>query len=294
MVKILAFDTETNTNTMLMREKNSKKLLSFFDYKNKNSLWSTYINICPSIIQLSYILYDTNNSSSAKIFNKYIDIPDNITITKETIKIHHITRETILNATNVNKAKIDDALNEFMNDFSKADVVVGHNVQFDRTMIIAELIRISKEQKEDNFKQIKQMMNNKKFACTMKITTPILKQVLHMNNKTEEQAVFKSPKLIEAYKYYFGYEPNKKFLHNALIDTIVCLRVYCMTLNNGFDICGTNKIITNYIKQISPPEYTCDTAKKCKTKKVFKKASKKVFKKCKTKKYLKNVKQKSI
>ena len=121
MVKILAFDTETNT--MLIRDKNSKKLLSFFDYKNKNSLWSTYINICPSIIQLSYILYDTNNSSSAKIFNKYIDIPDNIIITKETIKIHHITRETILNATNVNKAKIDDALNEFMNDFSKADVV---------------------------------------------------------------------------------------------------------------------------------------------------------------------------
>jgi DNA polymerase III epsilon subunit-like protein len=123
MVKILAFDTETNT--MLIREKNSKKLLSFADYKNNNSLWSTYINICPSIIQLSYILYDTNNSSNAKIFNKYIDIPDNIIITKETIKIHHITRETIL----LNKIKIDDALNEFMNDFSKADVVVGHNVE---------------------------------------------------------------------------------------------------------------------------------------------------------------------
>ena len=276
MVKILAFDTETNT--MLIREKNSKKLLSFADYKNNNSLWSTYINICPSIIQLSYILYDTNNSSNAKIFNKYIDIPDNIIITKETIKIHHITRETIL----LNKIKIDDALNEFMNDFSKADVVVGHNVQFDRTMIIAELIRISKEQKEDNFKQIKQMMNNKKFACTMKITTPILKQVLHVNNKT----VFKSPKLIEAYKYYFGYEPNKKFLHNALIDTIVCLRVYCMTLNNGFDICGTNKIITNYIKQISPSEYTCDTTKKCKTKKCKTKKCK--TKKCKTKKVFKN------
>ena len=270
MVKILAFDTETNT--MLIREKNSKKLLSFADYKNNNSLWSTYINICPSIIQLSYILYDTNNSSNAKIFNKYIDIPDNIIITKETIKIHHITRETIL----LNKIKIDDALNEFMNDFSKADVVVGHNVQFDRTMIIAELIRISKEHKEDKFKQIKQMMNNKKFACTMKITTPILKQVLNVNKKTEEQTFFKSPKLIEAYKYYFGYEPNKKFLHNALIDTIVCLRVYCMTLNNGFDICGTNKIITNYIKQISPSEYTCDTTKKCKTKK------------CKTKKVFKN------
>ena len=119
MVKILAFDTETNTNTMLMREKNSKKLLSFVDYKNNNSLWSTYINICPSIIQLSYVLYDTNNSSSSKIFNKYIDIPDNITITEETIKIHHITRETILNATNVNKAKIDDALNEFMNELKR-------------------------------------------------------------------------------------------------------------------------------------------------------------------------------
>ena len=281
MVKILAFDTETNTNTMLMRKKNSKKLLSFVDYKNNNSLWSTYINICPSIIQLSYVLYDTSNSSSSKIFNKYIDIPDNITITEETIKIHHITRETILNASNVNKAKIDDALNEFMNDFSKADVVVGHNVQFDRTMIIAELIRTSKEDKVQKIKQIKQMMNNNNFACTMKITTPILKQVLHVTKKTEDQKVFKYPKLIEAYKYYFGYEPNKKFLHNALIDAIVCLRVYCMSLNNGFDICGTNKIITNYIKKISPLGYTCDTAKKCKTKKCK-------TKKCKTKKVFKN------
>jgi len=275
MVKILAFDTETNTNTMLMREKNSKKLLSFVDYKNNNSLWSTYINICPSIIQLSYVLYDTNNSSSSKIFNKYIDIPDNITITEETIKIHHITRETILNATNVNKAKIEDALNEFMNDFSKADVVVGHNVQFDRTMIIAELIRTSKE---DKVQKIKQMMNNNNFACTMKITTPILKQVLHVTKKTEDQKVFKYPKLIEAYKYYFGYEPNKKFLHNALIDAIVCLRVYCMSLNNGFDICGTNKIITNYIKKISPLGYTCkyNKTKKAKLHKLVSKTRKRL------------------
>ena len=88
MVKILAFDTETNT--MLIREKNSKKLLSFADYKNNNSLWSTYINICPSIIQLSYILYDTNNSSSAKIFNKYIDIPELLTQTSFDITIPNV------------------------------------------------------------------------------------------------------------------------------------------------------------------------------------------------------------
>jgi len=267
MVKILVFDTETNDKipklpgkTWKEKEDFGKKMLKFSEFVKNKSIWDNYIERWPSIIQLSYILYDTEDPENSKIFNKYIDIPEDIQITDETIKIHHITREKIDAASDINKAKIYDALNEFMSDVLQANVVVAHNAQFDRKMIVAELTRLSKK---DNLPQIKAMMNDRHFECTMEKTKPICKlktKYDYKDKKTGEQKFFykiKSPKLIEAYNHFFGYEPSGEALHNAIIDAVVCLRVYCISLPHGFDICGTNSIITDYILQISPPDYSC-------------------------------------
>lgn len=267
MVKILVFDTETNDLPPEMsgrnwdeKEKRSKHLLSFSDFKKKRSLWSKYIELWPSIIQLSYILYDTENPLDSKIFNKYIDLPEEIEITRESMSIHHITKESIAAVNDVNRAKIYDALNEFMDDVEKSDIVVGHNVQFDRKMIIAELTRVSKEHK---ISQIEKMMDDSNFVCTMEKTQPICnlkKSFSYIDKKTGDIKVFqkiKPPKLMESYNHYFGYEPAGEALHDAIIDVVVCLRVYCMSLDNGFDVCGTNPVITDYIMRISPPGYTC-------------------------------------
>ena len=268
MVKILVFDTETSGLPPEMSGKNweerdakSKQLLSISDYKKHKSMWSSYIESWPSIVQLSYILYDTLNPEDSKIFNKYIDIPDEITITEGSMAIHHITKESIAAAADINRAKIYDALDEFMDDVEKADVVVGHNVQFDRKMIIAELTRVSKEHK---IPQITKMMNDSNFICTMEKTQPVCnlkREISYIDKKTGESKVFykiKPPKLMESYKHYFGYEPAGEALHDAIIDVVVCLRVYCMSLEDGFDVCGTNSMITDYIVQISPSGYTCE------------------------------------
>jgi len=268
MVKVLVFDTETTDippempgRTWDERDKQSKNLLSFSDFKKKKSMWSQYVETWPSIIQLSYILYDTEEPLKAKIVNKYIDIPEDVKISEGSMKIHHITREKIASAASVNKAKIYDALDEFMNDVSKADTVVGHNVQFDRKMIIAELTRVSKEH---NMPQIKEMMNDNNFECTMEQTKAICNLKIRYENidkKTGESRVFykvKSPKLMESYKHFFGYEPAGESLHDAIVDVVVCLRVYCMTLDEPIDVCGTNKQITDYIKAFSPPGYDCN------------------------------------
>ena len=76
MVKILVFDTETSGLPPEMSGKNweerdakSKQLLSISDYKKHKSMWSSYIESWPSIVQLSYILYDTLNPEDSKIFN---------------------------------------------------------------------------------------------------------------------------------------------------------------------------------------------------------------------------------
>ena len=45
-------------------------------------------------------------------------------------------------------------------------------------------------------------------------------------------------------------------LHDALVDVVVCLRVF-MKYKFNEDICGKNKEITDYIIKISPDGYVC-------------------------------------
>lgn len=261
MVKIIAFDTETSdrapyipgTTTWI----NSKKLLSIKDLKKDKSMWSTLLVKWPSIIQLAYILYDTENPGKSKIFNKYIDIEDDVIISAESLAIHHISKDKIQKMGSKDRAKIQDALKEFLEDVKIADVVVGHNVAFDRKMIVSELLRLTKEKPNKDFddENIINMMINKKFKCTQEITRPICKLQNKNKNKTDQ---FKNPKLIEAYEHFFGCAPKQELLHDALIDAIITLRVYCISLDKKpfdkkpFDINHTNKKITSYIKKMSP------------------------------------------
>jgi DNA polymerase-3 subunit epsilon len=176
MVKILAFDTETNDRAPYIPGttiwENSKKLLSIKDLKKNNSMWSTLLVKWPHIIQLAYVLYDTDNPvTKTKVFNKYIDTEENVIISNESLAIHHISKDKIQKIDSKNRAKIQDALKEFLKDVKKADIIVGHNVAFDRKMIVAELLRLAKDTNiiDEN---IVIMMKNKKFKCTQKITNP--------------------------------------------------------------------------------------------------------------------------
>ena len=268
MPKICIFDTETSGLPPILdgkdwneRNVNDNKLLNFEDISKTNSVWKKILSSWPSIIQLSYIIYDIESPNNSKIFNKYIDIPDNIAIAETSIAIHHIDKEKIRHEPAEKKALIEDAIAEFMDDIMKPDVVtvVGHNVQFDRKMIIAELLRLDKKIEQP----LKFLMNNKNFTCSMVVTAPICNIQIAVNykdKKTGEDKVFykvKSPKLIESYQYYFGYSPDGDALHDALIDVILCLRVY-MKYKYNEDICGKNEIITEYIRKISPDGYVCN------------------------------------
>jgi len=261
MVKILIFDTETTGLPPLLPgstwDERQQLDASLLTLKGVEGLWTQLVDAWPHIIQLSYIFYDTEDPTNAKIFNKYIELPDNVVITKSSTDIHHITRETISNAPIENKATIQDVLTEFFDDVCKACVVVGHNVQFDRKMVVAELLRISSQY---NLPQIQVMMDDSLFECTMIQTTQMCNLKIKQNyrDKITGEAKFfykiKSPKLSEAYIHFFGYEPVGDALHNALFDVVVCLRIFCK-YKYKFDIYDTNTILTNYIKQFTPNEY---------------------------------------
>jgi DNA polymerase III epsilon subunit-like protein len=276
MVKICVFDTETTSLPPILdgkdwNERNVKdgKLLNFDDLTNPSSVWKQVLSSWPSIIQLSYIVYDLETPSKSKVFNKYIDIPDGIVIAESSIEIHHIDREKIRREPAEKKALIEDAVLEFINDIMDPDVVtvVGHNVQFDRKMIISELLRLNDSIINiETQKQLQFLMDNAKFTCSMDVTAPMCNIQIAVNykdKKTGEDKVFykvKSPKLIESYQYYFGYSPDDESLHDALIDVILCLRVFIKYKYNE-DICGKNEIITDYIKKISPHGYICNLDK---------------------------------
>ena len=269
MVKIFVFDTETTGLPPILdgkdwnaRNVNDMKLLDYDDLIKPSSVWKQVLSSWPSIIQLGYIVYDTEEPNKSKIFSKYIDIPDDVIIKESSIEKHHIDKEKIRQAPAKKKALIADAIAEFMNDIMNPDIitVVGHNVQFDRKAVIAELLRLSSGNSTKTEKQLQFLMDNTKFTCSMDVTAPICniqQAVNYKDKKTGEDKVFykvKSPRLVESYQYYFGYSPDEADLHDALIDVILTLRVFIKYKYNE-DICGKNEIITDYIEKISPQGY---------------------------------------
>ena len=272
MVKIMVFDTETTGlpdkkySSFNTQKEHERSLLSMSEFKKKGNLWSTVIDNYPSIIQMAYILYDTENPGNSKIYNKHINIPETIKISAESQKIHGISHDKLKSMDPVSKAYIQDTLAEFMEDFKEADVIVGHNVDFDRRMVIAEILRSA----DKNIEHVMELMKDENFECTQEITTPIsnLKsQFEYIDPKTKIPKYIykiKPAKLIEAYRHYFGYTPDGEHMHDAIYDVVVCLRVYCMSFPAGeaFDVCNTNDKIRDYILKLSPHNKdTCEQTK---------------------------------
>jgi DNA polymerase-3 subunit epsilon len=216
-MKVLVFDTETTG--IISRD---------IDYNNNK-----WYNKVPYIVQLSWIFIDLKDN---KILNKadyIIKLNKNIEIPKICSDIHGITNEISENK----GINIDEILRYFISDISKADILVAHNIEFDKTMLRAELLR-------NNFNDI---FINSKFEeyCTMKNSIYICKiERINMRN----EPYFKWPKLIELYKKLFNTIP--KNLHNSFNDVIVCLRCYYKMTTNQ-DLTKKNIIFKQLMSHIT-------------------------------------------
>lgn len=201
-MKVLVFDTET---TGLPKEKNP----SIYE----TSKW-------PHIIQLSYIVYDSDSNDLVELVDDYINIAFDVNIDPESEKIHKISREMLKDG-----VPISVALAKFNLHAGKCDLLVAHNVSFDKRMIMVEGIRS------------KIRMNISDTYCTMKNSIELCK--IEAVSRTGE-TYFKYPKLSELHYELFKKIP--KNTHNALIDILICLRCFCkMELNK--DISRINRPI---------------------------------------------------
>ena len=163
----------------------------------------TTINKFPYILQLSWIIYDSKTEETIEkdfIIKCPIDIP------QESINIHGITNEMSKNG-----MEFSNVFDIFLEDASKCEEIVGHNIQFDLNILEIESYRSNNDQKVE-------VLFNKNHYDTMLKSVDILKISGTHAGKN------KFPRLIEVYRHFF----NKDFdnPHNALGDIRATLSIY--------------------------------------------------------------------
>lgn len=201
---VLVFDTET---TGLPENRNT----SIFE----TGKW-------PYIVQLTYLLYDTTHNHLLELED--IIIKCEVDIPEEASNIHGITN----NISITQGIEIEKALDVFDSALKRAEVVVGHNISFDKRLYMVETIRKGRRQYFT--------VNKEKKAeyCTMKYGKDICK-IEKISYKGEKY--YKYPTLTELYSCLFKKEPQG--VHNALNDVLACFRCY-YKMELGKDVLDIN------------------------------------------------------
>ena len=189
-MKVICIDTET---TGLPKKRNA----SITDDAN----W-------PYAVQISWMILD--DDKIVKTWDFIINI--NGSIPEESTAIHGITNE-IMNEKGVS---IHGVLEELCNDCKEVQLMVAHNLEFDKKIIMVELYR-------NGFYQEYNDLRYSKFieVCTMKAGKDLCK--IEKKDRFGNM-YYKWPQLSELYEKLF--ETTPKNLHNSLVDMCACLRCF--------------------------------------------------------------------
>lgn len=155
----------------------------------------------PFIVQLSFVEIETETEKLTEhdfLVRVEGEIP--------TTDIHGITktRNTECGFT------FPDVFGIFVQFLERADLVVGHNIEFDLNMVRVECLRHGLPFPEPPV-----------YYCTMKSNK-------ERCNILAPSGYVKYPKLLELYLFLFQEEPQN--LHNALTDVYACLRCFYITV----------------------------------------------------------------
>jgi DNA polymerase III epsilon subunit-like protein len=169
----------------------------------------------PHIVQLSFVVYDTEKREVVQEYDEIIRIGDNVELTPKSVEIHGITREII----EKRGIPIGQALCAFKRALNISDCSIGHNLSFDKRVLIVESIRNKGFDASDD--SIVQLHFGKEY-CTMLNSVDVCKiKMLRKNGST----YYKYPTLLELHKHLFRIKPHNA--HNSKVDVLICLRCYC-------------------------------------------------------------------
>jgi len=158
----------------------------------------------PHIVQLAMIATD-NDGTEHEPYNVIVK-PDGWTIPKEASAVHGITDEIAANG-----RPESEVAAHLLACMRKADVLVAHNVTFDKFIARIAMRRYDLIQDSDDA-----WWKSFPTFCTMRMMTPVC--------KIRGEYVYKWPKLQEAYQHVFGCQFDKA--HDALADVRACAKVY--------------------------------------------------------------------
>jgi DNA polymerase III epsilon subunit-like protein len=180
-----------------MAKKGTKDRIVFFDTETTGvplnyKAPSSDTNNWPRLVQLAWIL--TDEESNRIHTGNLIVKPDGFMIPADAANVHGITTQ---------KAKEEgvplvEAIEQFKADLDVATYIIGHNIEFDKKIVGAEMIRLG----------MKDELENKKSYCTMQSSIELC--------KISGIYGYKYPKLQELYKKLFG--EDFEDAHNAMSD----------------------------------------------------------------------------
>ena len=155
------------------------------------------------VISIAWVLRDKKTVYSQRYAVTDPGIPDE-KIGAEFV--HGISREIV----DAYGEDISVVLTNFVKDMTRSDKIVAHNLEFDKSVLSAELFRIGLVD------EARRLMNFKNL-CTMKSTTNLVKI-------PNAYGSFKWPKLEELYKFLFGHVFENA--HHAMCDVDALVACY--------------------------------------------------------------------
>lgn len=170
----------------------------------KNSKWETDYNRFPYIVQLSWKRSD-NSEVMDFIINNKVDIPEGAS------KIHGITTEIAAKS----PYSFVDVMDLLINDLLEANLVIGHNLYFDTSIIKANVLRFM----PDRIELVNDLLHKSKRIDTMQKTI----KFCDLEN-------YKWPKLTELHYKLF----KKNFpAHDSKEDVIATEKCYLELVRRG-------------------------------------------------------------
>ena len=219
--RVLIIDTETTglpitKNGIYTREQ-------YYNYKEYDKYDKS------RLVQISWTIMNVSDNVKSKIVKDFIVKPHGFIIPKS--EFHRVTQEL----SERHGLLLSDIVLILLEDLSKVDFIMAHNVWFDINIIMSELSRLLSlnildqsliQKTQQCMKYIYKFGKNDRIVCSGEFSKDILKL------KSGHPKYYKMPKLIEFYKFYYGKEFDNQ--HDSKFDVLAlekCIVKTCQLEN---------------------------------------------------------------
>lgn len=181
------------------------------------------LDLCPYILQLSFIVFNIETKKIEQTYNTYINVPSKVRILPEIENLTGITRAKCNSG-----VVVAEALNALHDAYIRCSKIIAHNIEFDSKMVYIELARNPGRKTRhlcDLLNTGYEQANQIERYCTMANSVDLCNIVVDAIDKRGKPYRYKKfPKLSELYQKLFGTIPEN--LHDSMVDTMACLRCY--------------------------------------------------------------------